>query len=166
LSIAIGVYPAFASAPQSPISCEEGALPGLSGGFDPQLVLASGGGVRFSGQEAGVQAGGFAAGVGGPAQCGAVRGLALAEQQVVGMALDRLAGLQAERFRAGAPPAAGRLAAGLAGLDVIAGRVLGRAAVDLFPYVVQVVTLAQRRDDCHLANPASAEVAEVPMLIA
>ncbi len=62
----------------------------------------------------------------------AFRGLALAEQQVVGMALDPLAALQAERFRAGAPPAAWRLAAGLAGRDVIAGRVLGRAAVDLF----------------------------------
>ena len=132
---------------------EQGALPGLPGGFDPQFVLASGGGVRLGGQQAGVQVGGFAAAVGGPAQRGAVGGLALAEQQVVGLALDCLAGLEAEGFRAGAPPAAGRLAAAFAGLDVVAGRVLGRAAVDLLPDVVKVVTLAQRRDDRHRLIP-------------
>ena len=31
------------------------ALPGLAGGFDPQLVLALGGGVRLGGQQAGVE---------------------------------------------------------------------------------------------------------------
>ena len=128
---------------------EQGALPGLPGGFDPQLVLASGGGVRLGGQQAGVQVGGFAAAIGGPAQRGAVGGLALAEEQVVRVAFDPLAGLEAEGFRAGAPPAAGRLAAALAGLDVVAGLVFGRAAVDLRPDVVKVVSLAQRRDDRH-----------------
>jgi len=126
-----------------------GALPGLPRGFDPQLVLASGGGVRLGGQQAGVQVGGFAAAVRGPAQRGAVWSLALAEEQVVRLALDPLAGLEAERLRAGAPPAAGRLPAAFAGLDVVAGRVLGRAAVDLLPDVIKVVTLAQRRDDRH-----------------
>ena len=106
---------------------------------------------------AGVQVGGFAAAVGWPAQRGAVGGLALAEQQVVGFALDRLAGLEAEGFGAGAPPAAGRLAAAFAGLDVVAGRVLGRAAVDLLPDVVKVVALAQRRDDRHRLIPPPAE---------
>jgi Flavodoxin domain len=49
--------------------------------------------------------------------------------------------------------AAGRLPAGLAGLDVIAGRVLGPAAVDLLPDVVKVVALGQRRDDRHRLIP-------------
>jgi hypothetical protein len=82
--------------------------------------------VRLGGQQPGVQSRGFAAAVWAPAQRGAVGGLALAEQQVVGLALDPLAGLEAERLGAGAPPAAGRLAAGFAGLDVVAGCVLGR----------------------------------------
>jgi hypothetical protein len=51
----------------------------------------------------------------------AVRGLTLAEQQVVGLALDPLAGLEAESLGAGTPPAAGQLTSGFAGLDVVAG---------------------------------------------
>ena len=82
------------------------------------------------------------------------------------MAFDRLAGLEAEGFGAGAPPAAGRLASGFAGLDLVAGRVLGRAAVALLPDVVQVVAFGQRRDEGPPASPASAEVAGLPMLIA
>src|SRR5580693_6181664 len=101
----------------------------------------------------GVQVGGFAAAVGGPAQCGAVGRLARAEQQVVWLALDCLAGLETERCGAGAPPAAGRFSPALAGLDVVVGRVLGRAAVDLLPDVVQVVALGQRRDDRHRLIP-------------
>ena len=46
----------------------------------------------------------------------------------------------------GRQSAAGRLSAGFAGLDVVAGRVLGRAAVDLLPDVVKVIALAQGRD--------------------
>jgi hypothetical protein len=42
----------------------------------------------------------------GPAQWGAVGAFALAEQQVIRFTFDRLAGLEAERFGAGAPPAA------------------------------------------------------------
>ena len=38
------------------------------------------------------------------------------------------------------------LAAVFAGLDVVAGRVLRGAAVDVLPDVVKVVALAQRRD--------------------
>ena len=124
---------------------EQRALPGLPGCLDPQLASAFGGGVRLGGQQPGVQVGGFAAAVGGPAQLGAVGSFALTEQQVVGLALDRLAGLEAEGLGAGAPPAAGRLSSGFAGLDVVAGRVLGRAAVDLLPDVVEVVALGQRR---------------------
>ena len=47
------------------------------------------------------------------------------------------------------------LAAALAGLDVIPGRVLGRTAVDLLPDVVQVVTLTQGRNNRHSLVPAS-----------
>jgi hypothetical protein len=36
-----------------------------------------------------------------------------------------------------------------AGLDVVAGRILGRAAVNVLPDVVKVIALAQRRDNCH-----------------
>ena len=89
--------------------CAEAALPASPGGFDPQLVLAFGGGVRFGGQQRGVQVGGFAPAVGGPAQRRFVGGLALAEEQVVRLALDPLARLEAERLSAWAPPAAGRL---------------------------------------------------------
>ena len=128
---------------------EERALAGLLDGLGPQLALAFGGGVRLGGQQPGVQVGGFAAVVWRPAELGAVGGLALAEQQVVRLALDRLAGLEAEGPRAGAPPAAGWFSPALAGLDVVAGRVLGRAAVDLLPDVVKVIALAQRRDNCH-----------------
>ena len=62
---------------------------------------------------------------------------------------DPLAGLETERLGTGTPPAARRLSPALAGLDVVAGRVLGRAAVDLLPDVVKVIALAQRRDNCH-----------------
>ena len=126
---------------------EEGALAGLLGGFDPEFALAVGGGVRFGGQQPGVHVRDLPAAVRRPAQRGAVGGLALAEEQVVGSALDRLAVLEAEGFGAWAPPAAGWLPAGLAGLDVIAGCVLDRAAVDLLPDVVKVVALAQGRDN-------------------
>jgi hypothetical protein len=128
---------------------EQRALAGLLGGFGPQFAAAFGGGVRFGGQERGIQVGGFAAAVRGPAQRGAVRGLSLAEEQVIGFALDPLALLEPERSGAGAPPAARRLSAAFAGLEVIAGLVLGRAAVDLLPDVVQVVALAQGRHHCH-----------------
>ena len=126
---------------------EQRALPGLPDGFGAELALALGGGVRLGGQQLGVDVGGFAAAVRGPAELGAVGGFALAEQQVIRFALDPLAGLEAEGLGAGAPPAAGRLSAGLAGLDVVAGRVLGRAAVDVLPDVVKVVALAQGRDN-------------------
>ena len=59
--------------------------------------------------------------------------------------LEYAVGLEAERSGAGAPPAAGRLSSGFAGLDVIAGRILGRAAVHLLPDVVKVISLAQGR---------------------
>ena len=126
---------------------EQRALPGLADSLGPELALAFGGGVRLGGQQRGVQVGGLAAAARRPAQLGAVGGFALAEQQVIRFALDPLAGLEAERLGAGAPPAAGRLSAALAGLDVVAGRVLGRAAVDLLPDVVKVIALAQGRDN-------------------
>jgi hypothetical protein len=71
-------------------------LPGLSDRFGPQLALALGRGVRLDGQQPRVQVGGFAAAAGGPAELGAIGGPALAEQQVVRLALDRLAWLEAE----------------------------------------------------------------------
>ena len=130
---------------------EERALAGLLGGFDAELALAVGGGVRFGGQQPDVHVGDLPAAFRRPAQRGAVGGLALAEEQVVGLALNRLTGLEAEGFDAGTPPAAGWLPSALAGLDVVAGRVLGRAAVDLFPDVLQVIALAQRRHNRHYA---------------
>jgi hypothetical protein len=47
--------------------------------------------------------------------------------------LDHLARLEAQGLRARPPPAAGRLPAGLAGLQVIPGRILRKVAVDLAP---------------------------------
>jgi len=128
---------------------EDRALAGLLDGLGPQLAFAFGGGVRLGGQEPGVQVGGLAAITRRPAQPGAIRGLALAEQQLILLALDHLARLQAKNPRTGTPPPAGRFSPALAGLDVIAGRVLDRAAVNLFPDVVKVIALAQRRDNCH-----------------
>ena len=125
---------------------EQRALPGPADSLGAQLAAAFGGGMRLGSQQRGVQVSGLAAAARRPPQLGAVGGFALAEQQVIGFALDPLAGLQAERLRAGAPPAAGRLPAALAGLDVIAGRVLDRTAVDLPPDVARVIALAQGRD--------------------
>jgi hypothetical protein len=105
--------------------------------------------MRLAGQQPGVQVGGFPAAAGRPSERCAVWGFALAEQQVVRAAFDALAVLEAEGFRTGAPPAARRVSPALAGLDVIPGRVLGRAALDLLPDVIQVVALAQGRDNRH-----------------
>ena len=128
---------------------EERALPGFSDRFGPQLALAFGGGVRLGGQQLNVQVRGFAAVARRPAELGVIGGPALAEQPVVRLALDPLAGLEAEGPGSWSPPAAGRLPAGLAGLDVVTGRVLRRTAVDLLPAVVQVIAFAQRRDNRH-----------------
>jgi hypothetical protein len=128
---------------------EQRVLPGLLDGFGPQLAFSFGGGVRFGGQQPGVQVSGFPAITRRPAQLGAIGRFTFAEQQVVWLAFDPLTGLESESPGTGSPPAAGRLSPGLAGLDVVAGRVLGRAAVDLFPDVLQVIALTQRRDNCH-----------------
>ena len=128
---------------------EERALPGSSDRFASQFAFVFGGGVRLGGQQPSVQVGGLAAVARGPAELDAIGGPALTEQQVVRLALDRLAGLEAEGPGSWSPPAAGRLPAGLAGLDVVAGRVLGGTAVDLLPDVVKVIALAQRRDNRH-----------------
>ena len=64
----------------------------------------------------------FPAAVRVPAELGAIGRLAFAEQQVVRLALDPLARLEAERFRARAPPPAGWFSPALAGLNVVAGR--------------------------------------------
>jgi hypothetical protein len=88
--------------------------------------------MRLADQQAGIDVLGFPAAAGRLSEGCAVWGFALAEQQVIRAAFDDLAVLEAESLRTGAPPAAGRLSPALAGLDVIPGRVLGRAAVDLF----------------------------------
>jgi hypothetical protein len=54
--------------------------------------------VRLGGQQLRVQVGGFPAAVRGPAELGAVRGFALAEQQVIRLALDPLAGSKPRAF--------------------------------------------------------------------
>ena len=92
--------------------------------------------------------------------------LALAEQQVVRSALDYLAGLEAECLRARTPPAARRFPAALAGLDVIPGHILGCAAVDLAPDVIQVIALGQGRDNRQTdLYPRRPEAAELTMII-
>jgi hypothetical protein len=58
--------------------------------------------VRLGGQQPCVQVGGFAAAARRAAELCAIGGPAFAEQQVVRLALDRLARLEPERFRAGA----------------------------------------------------------------
>jgi hypothetical protein len=80
--------------------------------------------VRLGGQQLRVQVGGYAAVAGWAAELGAVGGFTLAEQQVIRFALDPLAMVEAQCFGAGAPPASRRFTSALAGLDVIAGRVL------------------------------------------
>jgi hypothetical protein len=130
---------------------EQRALPSLPGSFYAQFATALGGGMRLGGQQPGVEVRSLPGITWRPAQRGAVRGFALAEQQIVRSALDDLARLQAEPLRTRAPPAARRLPAALAGLDVVPGRVLGQAAVHLLPDVIQVIALAQGRHNCHLA---------------
>jgi hypothetical protein len=145
---------------------EERALTGLAGGLQAEFALAFGGCVRFGGQQAGVNLGGFPAASRRPAELGAVGGFALSEQQVVRLPLDQLAWMEAEGLRAGAPPSAGWFSARLAGLDVVVGRVLGDVAVDLLPDVVEVVTLAQGGDNCQ-TSPCrrGPEATELPMVI-
>ncbi len=126
---------------------EQRALPRFLDGLGAELALAFGGGMRLGRQQRGVQVGGFAAVARRAAELSAVGRLTLAEQKIVRLALDGLAGLEAERSGAGAPPAAGWFSAGLAGLDVVAGRVFGRSAVDLLPDVVKVIALAQGCDN-------------------
>jgi hypothetical protein len=128
---------------------EEGALARLLDGLGPQLAFALGGRMRLGREQQLVHVGGFPAVIRAPAELGAIGRLALAEQQVIRFALDPLARLEPERFRARAPPAAGWFSPALAGLDVVAGRVLDRAAVNVLPDVVEVIPLAQRRDNCH-----------------
>jgi hypothetical protein len=77
-------------------------------GLGPQLALAVGSGVRFGRQQQLVDIAGLPAGIGVPAELGAVGGLAFAEQQVVRLALDPLARLESQCLRAGSPPSAGR----------------------------------------------------------
>jgi hypothetical protein len=103
--------------------------------------------VRLGRQQPSVDVRGFAAAAWRTAQEGSAGGFVLPEQQVVRFPLNQLAGFQAERLSARASPAARRLSPGLAGLDVIPGRVLGQGGVDLLPDVVQVVALAQGRDN-------------------
>jgi hypothetical protein len=131
---------------------EEGTLPGLLDSLGPQLALALGGGIRLGSQQQLVDLGDFAPTIRAPAELDAVGSLALAEQQVIRFALDPLAGIEAKRSGAGAPPASGWLSPGLAGLDVIAGRILDRTAVHLLPDVLQVIALAQRRDNSQGLN--------------
>ena len=107
--------------------------------------------MRLGRQHQLVDVGGFPAVIGVPAELGAVGGLALAEQQVIRLALDPLPRLKAEGLRAGTPPLSRRLSPGLAGLDVITGRILDRATVHLLPELVKVVALAQGRHNCHYA---------------
>ena len=101
------------------------------------------GSVRLGGQQLGVHVGVFAAIARRPAQLGAVRGLAFAEQQVVRFALDPLAGLEAEGPGAWSPTS-GRAA--LPRFRWPGGNSwprLGGTAVDLLPDVVKVVALSQ-----------------------
>jgi hypothetical protein len=109
--------------------------------------------MRLGRQQPGVDIRSFPAIGWRPAELGAVRRFALAEQQVIRFALDHLARLQAQRLRARAPPAARGLPAALAGLEVIPGRVFGRAVVHLLPDVIQVIALAQGRDNRHRLIP-------------
>src|SRR6185369_1708129 len=127
----------------------QGTLAGLAGGLGAELALAFGGGVRLGGEQRLVYLRGLAAAGGRPAQRGAVGGLPPAEQKVVRLTLNPPTLPEAEGLRARAPPAARRLAAALAGLNVVAGRVLRRAAVHVRPDVVQVIAFAQGRDNCH-----------------
>ena len=132
---------------------EQRALPRQAGRLHLEFVLALGGGLRLGRQQPLIYVCGFPAAAWRPCQRRTVRGFALAEQQVIRPALDHLARFEPERFRARAPPPAGRLSPALTGLDVIPGRILRRAAIDLRPDVVQVVALAQRRDNRHRLIP-------------
>jgi hypothetical protein len=140
---------------------EQRALPRLTGGLQPEFAFPLGGRVRLGGQQTRVDVRSFPASAERPAQLRAVEGLAPLEQQVVRFPLDDLAGFEAERFRGRAPPAAGRLAAALAGMDVIPGRIPRQGAVDLFPDVVKVITLAQgpnNRQTLCLRTPEATEL--------
>ena len=142
---------------------EQRALPRLPASPGTQLPLPLRRGVRLGPQQPGIDLRGLPAADRRPPQRRAIGSFARAEQQVVRVTLDDLAGGEAERLRRRTPPAARGLTALLARLDVIGGRVHRQGRVDLLPHVVQVVALAQRADDSQRLPPPRG--AELPMNI-
>jgi hypothetical protein len=134
---------------------EQRAPPRLPASPGPQLPLPLRRGPRLGRQQPGIDLCGLPAADRRPPQRRAIGGFALAEQQVVRVTLDYLAGGEAERLRGRTPPAARGLPALLARLDVITGRVQGQGWVDLLPHIIQVITLAQRADNGQRLPPPS-----------
>ena len=80
---------------------EQRALPRLAARPGAQFPLPLRRGLRLGGQQRGVDLSGLLAAARRSAQRRAVGSFPLAEQQVVGLALDHLAGGEAERLAAG-----------------------------------------------------------------
>jgi hypothetical protein len=74
---------------------KQGALAGLPDSLSAQFALALRSSVRLGGHQLAVHVCGLATIGRGPAELGAIGGLALAEQPVIGFALNLLAGFQA-----------------------------------------------------------------------
>ena len=104
-----------------------GGLAGRLGGFAFELDEPFGGGVRLGGLQPGQVIGERRVAAAGPAEPGPGSRVDLPVDRVVGLALDGLAGDEAEGLGSGSPPPAGRFP-GLGGVDVVAaGGALGCA---------------------------------------
>ena len=122
-----------------------GRLPGGPGGFAFELDEPFGGGVRFGRREPGEMVSERRVAAAGSAEPGTGSRVGLPVHGVVGLAVDGLAGGEAEGAGARSPPAAGRFP-GLGGVEVVAAdSTLG--GVDLgLPDVAEVVALGDGDD--------------------
>ena len=144
-----------------------GGLPGRLGGFAFEFDEPFGGGVRLGGRQPGQVVGEGRVAAAGPAEPGAGARVGLPVHRVVGLALDGLAGGEAEGLGAGSPPAAGWFP-GLGGVEVVpAGGALGGVVLG-FPDVAEVVALGDGDDygqyGCLLSRGGDA-AAGLPMII-
>jgi hypothetical protein len=120
-------------------------LPGRPGGFSFEFDEPFGGGVRLGGREPGQVVGEGGVAAAGPAELGSGARVGLLVDRVVGLALDGLAGCEAEGLGAGSSPAAGWFA-GLGGVEVVpAGGAPGGVVLG-FPDVAEVVALGDGDD--------------------
>ena len=131
-----------------------GGLAGGPGGFAFELDEPFGGGVRLGRRQPGQVVGERWVAAAGPAELGAGARVGLPVDRVVRLAVDGLAGCEAEGLGAGSPPAAGWFA-GLGGVNVVPAGAASGGVVLGFPDVAEVVSLGDGDDYGQYGGPLS-----------